>query len=308
MSQPQSAICAEGGAFGIFVTMLLSDGGEAKVKQAAAALPALTARLAAETQDPALVSSLAFGATAWPRLFTAPAPKGLAPFQALEAGERKAPATPADLFLHIHAARPDSAFQLARQAMCALRGAVTLVEEINGFRTLGNRDLTGFVDGTENPQGDERAEVALLGEDDPTHAGGSFVSLQRWLHALPRWDSLPIAEQEAAVGRSKADNEEMDDETKPASAHIARVVIEEDGEELELLRHSLPYGNSQECGLYFVAYAKSPHPFRRMLESMVLGDGQGHYDRLMDFTRPVTGAAFFAPSIPALERLAAEPA
>jgi len=297
MSLPQSAICAEGGAFGLFVTALMKDGGEETVRRAAAALPALTEQLAAELDEPSLVSSIAFGAQVWPRLFTSPAPKGLVPFTALESGGRKAPSTPADIFLHIHANRPDAPFQLGRRMMALLGDAVTLVEDIQAFRNHQSRDLTGFVDGTENPQGDERAEVAL------TEDGGSFVSIQRWEHDLTKWEALSLAHQEAAVGRTKADDEEMDDEVKPASAHIARVVIEEDGEELAILRHSLPYGDMRRCGLYFVAYCASPAPFRKMLKSMVEGDGHGHADALMNYTKAITGASFFAPSAMFLKTL-----
>jgi len=296
MSRAQSAICAEGGAFGLFITLLINDDGQEAVRRTAAALPALTETLAAELKEPSLVSAIAFGAEVWPRLFDIPAPQELLPFTALESAGRKAPATPADIFLHIHANRADAPFQLGRKVMTLLGDAVTLVEDISGFRNHEGRDLTGFIDGTENPHGEERAEVAL------TEDGGSFVSLQRWEHDLAKWESLDLSHQEAAVGRTKADDREMDDDEKPPTAHIARMVIEEDGEELTILRHSLPYGDMRRCGLYFVAYGKSPAPFRKMLESMVIGEG-GHGDKLMDYTKPVTGAAFFAPSVQALATL-----
>jgi len=301
----QSAICPEGGAFGLFITALIAPGGEAKLRDVAARLPALTQQLAAELAEPSLVGSIAFGAEAWPRLFRQAPPPGLVPFAPLQGGDHAAPATEADLFLHIHSNRADANFQLGRRIMAALGPAVVLVEDIAAFRTQGNRDLTGFVDGTENPHGDERAEVALVA--DGPFAGGSFVSIQRWEHDLSRWEALALAHQEAAIGRTKTDDQEMDDDEKPADAHIARVLIEEDGEELAILRHSLPYGDMRRCGLYFVAYGASPKPFRRMLENMVLGDGaaQGfrHADRLMDYTRPVTGCAFFAPSMQMLATL-----
>lgn len=290
MNQPQSAICTESGAFGLFVTALVNPGGEEAVRKAAAALPALTEKLAAELDEPGLVSAIAFGPDIWPRLFGTPAPKGLLPFQALQADGRKVPSTPTDLFLHIHANRPDAPFQLGRRMLALLGGAVTLAEDVQGFRTHQNRDLTGFVDGTENPKGDERAEVAL------TEDGGSFVNIQRWEHDLAKWESLDIAHQENVIGRTKADNEEMDDETKPPSAHIARVAIKEDGRELEILRHGLPYGDMRRHGLYFVAYAADPNTFRKMLKSMVEGDRHGHADKLMDYTKPMTGASFFAPA------------
>lgn len=298
MAQPQSAICAEGENFGIFITLAMVEGAAsaAIIRRAAARLLALTADVADKVGEPALVSAMGFGAVCWPQLFGPAIPVELVPFQPLEDGPRHAPATAADLFLHIHSGRHDANFALARAVMGALEGAVRLVEEVHGFKYLGGRDLTGFVDGTENPKGDERPDVALVGAEDAGFAGGSYVSIQRYVHALGKWEALGRADQEAAVGRTKDDDEELDDQVKPPSAHIARVVIEEDGEELQVVRHSLPYGTTAESGLYFVAYGRSPRVFRLMLERMVKRDGHGHADRLLDFTHAVTGASFFVPS------------
>ncbi len=305
MAEAQSGILAEGEAFGVFLTALLAEGDEAaaQVRRIAAELPALTRSMAARLGDSSLVSVIAFGAAAWPRLFAAAKPEGLVPFESLADGPRRAPATPADLFIHIHSSRHDVNFALAREVMKRLGAAARLVEEVHGFRYLEGRDLTGFVDGTENAKGGERAGVALVGGEDTVFAGGSYVSLQRYVHDLGRWEALALAEQEGAIGRTREDDQELDDAVKPPSAHIARVVIEEEGAELEILRHSLPYGTTVEHGLYFVAYCRSPAPFRKMLERMVRRDGDGHADRLLDFTTPVTGAAFFAPATAFLEGL-----
>jgi len=306
MTGPQSAVCAEGETFGLFLTLMLAEGEAAAttVRRVAAALPGLTAGMAEGLGEPALASAIGFGAAVWGRLFGEPRPAGLVPFEALADGPRVAPATPADIFLHIHSHRHDANFALAREVTARLGAAVRPVEESHGFCHMGGRDLTGFRDGTENPKGAERAGVALVGAEDPAFADGSHVSIQRYVHDLARWEALALPEQEAAVGRTKGADEELDDETKPPSAHVARVVIEEDGAELEMVRHSLPYGTTAEHGLYFVAYGRSPRPFRLMLERMVGGFGDGHHDRLLDFTRAVTGAAFFAPSVAFLSRLA----
>ncbi|TAN59091.1 MAG: Dyp-type peroxidase [Magnetospirillum sp.] len=301
MPQPQSAICAETGAFGLFLTLTLAGGEDAAVRRALAAIPELTTASAGRLDEPALVSSVAIGSAAWPRLIGDGGPAGLAPFQALADGARRAPATPGDLFIHIHSPRHDANFVLARRIMDSLGHHVRLVEEVHGFKHQGGRDLTGFVDGTENPKGDERAEVALVA--DGAFAGGSHVSLQRYVHQLGRWEALAVSDQEAVIGRTKADDEELAAAVKPPTAHIARVVIEEDGRELEILRHSLPYGTTAEAGLYFVAYGASPAPFRKMLERMVLRDPDGHYDRLLEFSQPVTGVSFFAPSLDLLASL-----
>lgn len=302
MPQPQSAICPEAGAFGLFLTLTIPGPDYSTVRPLLAAIPNQTAAVAAELGEPCLVSSVAVGAALWPQIMGSPLPEGLVPFQALSDGGRHAPATPADLFIHIHSPRHDANFALARRIMDGLAPHVALVEEIHGFKNQGNRDLTGFVDGTENPQGDDRAAVALI--PDGPFAGGSFVSIQRYVHQLRRWDRMAVPDQEAVIGRTKSDDQEMEDSVKPPTAHIARVVIEEDGAELEVVRHSLPYGTTAEAGLYFVAYCASPAPFRKMLEAMVLRDAEGHYDHLLDHSQPVTGAAFFAPSQDLLASLA----
>lgn len=304
MTEPQTAICAETGEFGLFLTLTIADGGIDALRQAIAAIPGMTASLGKDLSEPRLASAVGIGAAAWAPLFGNRMPKELVPFAALADGPRRAPATPADLFVHIHSPRHDANFLLARQVMGRLGGLVRVVEEIHGFKYLGGRDLTGFVDGTENPKGDERAEVALVGDEDPHFAGGSYVSLQRYVHDLSHWEARPVAEQEGTIGRTKDGDEELDDEVKPPTAHIARVVIEEDGEELEVVRHSMPYGTTAESGLYFIAYCRSPAPFRKMLERMVKRDGEGHYDHLLEFTRPVTGVSFFTPSLDLLRDLA----
>ncbi len=182
-----------------------------------------------------------------------------------------------------------------------LGGSVTVMEEVHGFRYLDSRDLTGFIDGTENPKGAERAEVALIGDEDPDFAGGSYAFTQRYVHDLKRWAAVPQAEQEATIGRRKTDSEEL--ETKPPTAHISRVVIEEDGRELEIVRHSFPYGTVSESGLFFIAYSRTLDTTEKMLSRMMGTAGDGLHDHLMDYTRAVSGATFFAPSLPMLRAL-----
>lgn len=303
MPRPQTAICPESGAYGVFVTLMLKTGGEQVVRSVLASLPALTETLAREQKEPALSSAAGIGADAWGRLFPIAKPAALASFQAQEDGPRRAPATPADLFLHIHSNRQSTNFALALRVMRLLGDSVILVEEIHGFKTPDGRDLTGFVDGTENPEGAERAEVALVGAEDPVFARGSYVSIQRYVHDLPLWERYPLSRQEGVIGRTKTDDAELEDAIKPPTAHIARVVMEEDGEELEILRQSMPYGTTSENGLYFIAYGRTPDIFFKMLARMVRRDGEDHYDHLLDVTRAVTGTSFFVPSIELLESL-----
>lgn len=302
MTTAQSAICAEGSNYAIFVTFNVTNGGSSAVRRAMAKLPALTRAISGAMGEPALHSAIGVGASAWDSVMAMAKPRGLVPFEPLAEGDRVAPATPADLFLHIHSTRHDANLALAREFVRTLAGGATLVEEVMGFRHLGGRDLTGFVDGTENAQGDERPEVALVPEGQD-FAGGSFVSIQRYVHDLSKWSHVPVPEQEKIIGRTKEDDLELDDDVKPASAHIARVVIEEGGEELQVLRQSLPYGNTSEQGLYFVAYGATPGPFRRMLKRMVVRDKDGTYDHMLQYTKAVTGASFFVPSVDLLEKL-----
>ena len=303
MGEPQSGLLAEPSQHAIFTTLTIAGDGEAAVRRAAASLPGLTDEVSALGGAP-VFSALGIGAAAWDRLFPAARPAELTPFKALEAGPRQAPATPADLFLQVRSDRYDLAFELTRRVLDPLGPAVTLVEQIHGFRYLDSRDLIGFVDGTENPQGEAKAEVALV-DDDPPFDGGSYVAIQRYVHDLAAWEAQPVAEQEKTIGRTKADDVEFAAEDKPPYAHIKRAVVKEDGKSLEMLRQSMPYALPEARGLYFVAYAKHARVFDLSLESMVVGDGAGHHDRLLDYTRPVTGARFFVPAKDWLEANAA---
>jgi putative iron-dependent peroxidase len=298
MSSPQSGILPEANQHALFITLSVAGGSESAqvIKEFCPMFEGMTNKVAEMDESARLSSVLAFGADAWGRLFPAAKPSQLQPFQARQDGPRTAPSTPGDLLLHIRSERPDLNFILARQVMEVLSSRVSVIEETTGFRYLDSRDLTGFVDGTENPEGAERAEVALIADEDKTFSAGSYIQMQRYVHDLKAWDALPVTEQEANIGRTKADDIELQDDVKPLTAHISRVVIEEDDEELEILRHSMPYGNTQEAGLLFIAYARTPTHFDQMLDRMIYSDEQGCHDHLLDYTQAVTGAAFFAPS------------
>lgn len=300
MATPQSGVLPEGNSHALFLTLRIDnaiDGALQRVLSACSALPGLTSELAGANPDAALRSVIAFGSGAWDLLFPVARPARLEVFRAREDGSRKAPSTPADLLLHIRSERRDLNYELTRRVRAILEDSVAAVEEVAGFRYLDNRDLTGFVDGTENPEDDERAEVALVGAEDSTFTGGSYIHMQRYVHDLARWEELTVAEQELVIGRTKPEDTELPSGVKPPTAHISRVVIKEDGEELEILRHSMPYGGSDEAGLVFIAYGRTPDNFNRMLDQMVYADTEGMHDHLMGYTRAVTGCAFFAPSL-----------
>ena len=228
---------------------------------------------------------MGFGAEAWDRLFGAPRPKELHPFREMRSGGRHAVATPGDLLFHIRAKRMDLCFEMATQIMTSIGAAVSPVEEVHGFRYFDDRDLVGFVDGTENPRGAEALDAVLIREEDAAFAGGSYVIVQKYLHDLKAWNALSTAAQERIIGRKKLSDIELDESVKPTSAHSALTTIVEDGKEVKILRDNMPFGHASrgEFGTYFIGYSRSPRTTEQMLENMFIGRPPGNYDRLLDF-------------------------
>jgi putative iron-dependent peroxidase len=197
----------------------------------------------------------------------------------------------------------DLCFELATRIMARLDGAVSAVDEVHGFRYFDDRDLLGFVDGTENPRGEAVTEVAIIGEEDPTFAGGSYVIVQKYLHDMDGWNALSTEAQERVIGRTKLSDIELDDSIKPTSAHNALTTITENGREFKILRDNMPFGRAaaSEFGTYFIGYCRTPRVIEQMIENMFVGRPPGNYDRLLDFSRAVTGTLFFVPSASFLE-------
>ena len=241
---------------------------------------------------------IGFGSDAWSQLFGNPRPAELHPFREIRAGGRHAVSTPGDLLFHIRAKRMDLCFELATQIMERIGEAVSPVDEVHGFRYFDDRDLIGFVDGTENPRGDAAIEAVLIGEEDAAFAGGSYVIVQKYLHDLKGWNALSTEAQERIIGRKKLSDIELDDSVKPTSAHSALTTIVENGKEMKILRDNMPFGSAAqgEFGTYFIGYSRSPRTTEQMLENMFVGRPPGNYDRLLDFSRAVTGNLFFVPS------------
>ena len=254
-------------------------------------------RLITQHPDAEIKTSIAFGPELWAKLYHT-TPEGFKQLEPIQ-GAFEMPVVPADVLIHIASARTDICFALSQSFFDGIQNQVEVLDERVCFRYLDGRDLTGFIDGTENPQfPDDRAETALLGEDSGIFEDGSFIFAQRYVHELEKWKRLKVDAQENVIGRSKLESIEMDDEHKPANAHIARVVIDDnEGEELEILRHSLPYGDGQgEQGLFFIAYTKDLTRIDRMLVNMFGTQGDGIHDRLLHFVTPIDGAYFFAPN------------
>jgi putative iron-dependent peroxidase len=247
-----------------------------------------------------------FGASAWDRLTGLPRPSGLHPFREIKAGDRHAVSTPGDLLFHIRATRMDLCFELASQIMTRLEGTATIVDEVHGFSYFDERDLLGFVDGTENPTGPDAVRATIIGDEEPAFAGGSYVIVQKYVHDLARWNALPVEEQEKVIGRTKLSDIELDDSVKPTSAHNALTTIVVDGEEVDIVRDNMPFGRVGfgEYGTYFIGYARSPATTEQMLTNMFVGSPPGNYDRILDVSTAVTGGLFFVPSQPLLDGLA----
>jgi len=312
MAEPQVSSLAGSGSSAVFLTLCVGpqEVDAARVKEVCATVPTLVRSVGRREPAAQLSCVVAFGADAWERLVPGGGrPKQLHVFRALSDGPREAPATEGDVFLHVRAARRDFCHELVRLIMAKLGDAVRVADETHGFLYMDNRDLVGFVDGTENPDGAARGLWTIVGDEDPDHAGGSYVTVQRYVTDFAKWGSTPTEEQERVIGRTKADDIELDDAACPPSAHKARTtIVRGDGEEQKIVRHNLAWGSSTEAGTYFISYARDLSVTEEMLERMFVADAAGVYDRLLDFSRAVTGAHFFAPSLAVLEALGDPPA
>lgn len=290
----------------IFIVASVNEGKEnlSAVRAFCGDLAGLIRAVGFRDQDSSLSCVLGIGSKIWDELFETPRPRELRPFPPLK-GAHEAPSTPGDLLFHIRASRMDMCFELAMHIISKLGDAIVIEDETHGFKYFDDRDLLGFVDGTENPVGFALNDAVIIGDEDQAFAGGSYVIVQKYLHDLPKWNSIPVETQEGIIGRKKLSDIELDEDAKPPFAHNVLTTIEEDGEQLEILRDNMPFGNIRdgEFGTYFIGYARSPARIERMLQNMFIGDPPGNYDRLLDVSRAVTGTTFFVPSASWLDDL-----
>lgn len=298
-SAPQSGILPDSSSHARFLVLRLGSLSIDELKTQLQLLEETRQRLLTQYVNSQLSSVVGFGIELWKKLYKE-IPQGfhdLAPLSSTSSTEKLTmPSTGGDLVIHIHGEQADLCFLLAQTFMNGITDKVQVLDEQTCFRYLDRRDLTGFIDGTENPfSTDERAAAALL--DEGPFERGSFVFSQRFVHDLQTWQRLKVDAQEHIIGRTKLDSIEFPDGVKRTNSHVARVVIEDDdGEELEILRHSLPYGSgSGEQGLFFHAYTKNLSIIDRMMARMY-GVDDGIVDRILHFVTPVSGAYFFAPS------------
>jgi porphyrinogen peroxidase len=284
----------------IFLVVTINSGDENKapVLSLCADLSGLLRAVGFRDLEGSLSCIMGFGSDAWDRLFGSPRPTELHRFREIRSGLRHAVSTPGDLFFHIRAKRMDLCFELATQIVARLGGAVTTVDEVHGFRYFDERDLLGFVDGTENPTGEAAIDAVFIRDEDPVFTGGSYAIVQKYFHNLDAWNRIPTEAQERIIGRTKVSDIELDDSVKPTSAHNALTIIEENGREIKILRDNMPFGRPghSEFGTYFIGYSRSPRTIEQMLENMFIGRPPGNYDRILDFSTAITGNLFFIPT------------
>ncbi len=295
----------------IFLVVTIDDGGEAAVHDALPDIPGLVRAIGFREPQKRLSAIASIGPDAWDRLFSGPRPAELHRFPELNGPRHTAPATPGDLLFHMRAESLDVCFELADRILKSMAGAVTVVDEVHGFRYFDNRDLLGFVDGTENPDGALATSATAVGDEDPYFAGSCYVHVQKYVHDMSSWNSISVTEQERVIGRTKLDDIELDDDVKPDNAHIAlNVITDDDGTELKIVRHNMPFGElgKSEYGTYFIGYSRTPQVTERMLRNMFLGDPPGNTDRILDFSTAITGGLFFSPTLDFLNDPPALPA
>ncbi|WP_327371580.1 Dyp-type peroxidase [Streptomyces sp. NBC_01217] len=283
----------------LILVATIESGGEPVVREVLPDLVAIARSIGFRFPGADLAPVIGFGSEAWDRLFAGERPAGLHPFQELHGPRHHAPATPGDLLFHIRAERMDVCYEWAAQLLDRLGSAVKIVDETQGFRYFDHRDLLGFVDGTENPLGAGALSAALVGDEDPGFAGGSYVIVQKYVHDLTSWNALSTEAQERVIGRTKFNDVEFPDDIKPADSHVAlNTITEPDGTSREILRANMPFGSFEqgEFGTYFIGYAADPGVTEQMLRNMFLGSPPATHDRILDFSTAVTGTLFYTPS------------
>ena len=213
MAREQFGVCAEPSLHGYYLLFNAVDDNNLFLRKALSRLPALFDKYADRFSEANLAGVIAIGTSFWDELYPEGRPKHLRQFPEMGIEDRTAPVNNYDLYIEIRSDRADVNHIVATKVCQLLADSVELVEQVRSFRFLDGRDLTGFVDGTENPRGHHRRSVALINEEqDPEFSAGSYLHIQRYRHNLNLWNSLEVKEQEDVFSRTKVNNEEYSEE------------------------------------------------------------------------------------------------
>jgi porphyrinogen peroxidase len=283
----------------IFLVLTVDPGGEEIARDLLSDVAGLSRSVGFRIPDGELACVVGIGSDFWDRVFGSARPAALHPLPEFAGPRHSSVTTPGDLLFHIRARRMDLCFELAAKLTARLGTHAEVVDEVHGFKYFDERDLLGFVDGTENPTGPAASAAVLIGEEDPDFAGGSYVIVQKYLHDLDTWNAISVEEQQRVIGRTKLDDIELGDDVKPSNSHVAlNTIVGPDGEERQTVRDNMPFGSvgAGEFGTYFIGYAAHPDVTEQMLTNMFVGNPPGNYDRILDFSTPVTGTLFFIPT------------
>jgi porphyrinogen peroxidase len=291
-----------------FLVLSITDGPDAirTIRSTLASIGDLAKNVAIRDLNASFACTVGIGSDVWDRVTGLPRPAELHPFPAVKGAVHTAISTPGDLLFHIRSERRDLCFEFERQLMDLLGDAVAVVDETVGFRYFDVRDLLGFIDGTANPVGPAVPASVLVAEEDAPAAGGSYIVVQKYVHDLKAWRALSAEQQEVIIGRTKLDNVELDDAASGQQSHKTLTTIKDRiGNEYDILRDNMPFGSpgSGEFGTYFIGYSRRLWVIERMLQRMFIGDPPGLHDRLLEFSKPLTGTTFFAPPASLLANL-----
>ena len=284
----------------IFLVVTVRTGAEDDIRDLLGDVAGLNRAVGFRNPEGELSCVVGIGADLWDRLFAElPRPRGLHRLPVFAGAKHTAVSTPGDLLFHLRAKQLDLCFELASQLMNRLAGRADIVDEVHGFRFFDERDLLGFVDGTENPRGAAAVTAVTVGDEDRAFAGGSYVVVQKYLHDLDAWNALTVEEQERAFGRHKLTDIEFPDEAKPSNSHLTlNTITDPDGTERKIVRDNMPFGavGAREFGTYYIGYAATPSVIEQMLRNMFIGVPPGNHDRILDFSTAITGNLFFVPT------------
>ncbi|AEP28577.1 Dyp-type peroxidase [Brumicola nitratireducens] len=301
MSQSQKGICAEPNLHAQYLLFNVVDDDFPAMREKLSRLLDLFEHFDDEHYEAMVSGVIAIGSSFWSEIYPHSSPQELVGFPDMQCDDRCAPVLPCDLFIQIRADRLDICHAVGIEVLDLLRVHVELVEQVSAFRYLDGRDLTGFLDGEDNPRGMKKLDIAIVGDNDPEHKGGSYIHIQRYRHDMNRWNALSLRRQEGVMGKTKEHNLPLVDSGR--SSHNFRTKLTgPNGEYPSLLKQSMPYGDMLMQGLFFVSCANNSKSFKDMLHSRIFGDEMGHYDRFLDYSNAETGAAFFAPSIQFIKR------